>query len=446
MIKKMSIKNFKKISFMDFEPTGNVVQVHGKNAQGKSSLLDAIASAFGGAKKLGDSPVKEGEVDAEIIIERDDMKIIRRVKKTEDGINTQLEVYDKTGNLVRRPQEFLDKALGNALLDPTEFVNMTPKERMETLQVALGLADKFNEIAIERGRCYNERRERGREEIIYQGQLKDYADLPERAVDEKQNQADIDFTMAEIKKIDELYDRQANETELRRKEEEDALEKRRIYERTRNERNGIEGRIEKLTMELERAHKEIKSKREDENIARDEMELAESKRVQGFTVPSGVAAKHRALKEDLKKYILNTKESERIAMRAKLLREQKDLLSKIDELTGKIRGLDENKKELLRATKFPIDGMAFGDEDIEINGIPFSSSSTAEKILMSVVINSEIKDGVKIMRIPDGSALDDGSMEKLKEIADKKDIQFFVETVDRSENSNVLIVEEGRLK
>ena len=460
-IKKLTVRNIKKISFAEIEPESEVVEIHGKNAQGKTSILQAIMMAFGGKTEFGEMPIKEGEERAEIVVEKDDMKIIRKLKRVQGGsIATQLAVMDKSGNVIRRPQEFLDKALGSAMLDPTEFVSMSSKERRVALQEALGIKQDFDELDMERGRIYNERTQLGREVGKIDGRLMEYDDLEKDDIDELQNQSDIDEVMRKSAEIEKLFDRERNAAEERRKSNErmDFLKNKqsecqiKIKEgRDDKEENDEEIRRYKgMIRELEAENRGLDEAVETYENSKKKLEAEEADLMfemgKGYTVPKDKIQEHEELKGELKQLVQNTKENERRASKRRLQEEHRQLREKLDAHTGQIKAIDEKKKSLLRETKFPVPGMAFGEDDIEMDGIPFTSSSTAEQILMSVVINSKIKNDIKIMRIPDGSMLDDKAIKKLRQMAIENGLQIWIESVSRDHKDNVLVIEEGRIQ
>ena len=105
---ELRAENFKRLKAIRINPTGNTVMIGGRNAQGKSSTLDAIEAALGGGKHLPDEPVRRGERKAKIVLELDDITVTRRFSRT----GSSLEVLAKDGSKLKSPQAVLDKLLG----------------------------------------------------------------------------------------------------------------------------------------------------------------------------------------------------------------------------------------------------------------------------------------------------------------------------------------------
>ena len=57
-ILEFSAENFKRLKFVTFKPKGRITTLSGKNDQGKSSVLDAVMYAFGGAKAAPEMPMR----------------------------------------------------------------------------------------------------------------------------------------------------------------------------------------------------------------------------------------------------------------------------------------------------------------------------------------------------------------------------------------------------
>ena len=77
---RLQAENFKRLKAVSNTPEGNIVQISGKNGQGKSSVLDSIWPALGGAEVLPKKPIREGAEDATIRLDLGQYIVTRKFK------------------------------------------------------------------------------------------------------------------------------------------------------------------------------------------------------------------------------------------------------------------------------------------------------------------------------------------------------------------------------
>jgi recombinational DNA repair ATPase RecF len=78
-------ENYKKLRIVEITPKGRIVQITGKNGQGKTSVLDAIWSALVGAKAIPEKPVRKGADKARIKIDLGELIVRRDISTTGAG-------------------------------------------------------------------------------------------------------------------------------------------------------------------------------------------------------------------------------------------------------------------------------------------------------------------------------------------------------------------------
>lgn len=126
-------------------------------------------------------------------------------------------------------------------------------------------------------------------------------------------------------------------------------------------------------------------------------------------------------------------------------REEQSLLGDAyAKLNQELHELDEIRRSALEGASFPVPGLGFSDDGVTFNGVPFSQASSAEKIRVSFAIGASMDPDLRVMRILDGSLLDDDSMAILREMAAGHDYQLVVERVG-SGDEGALILEDGEL-
>ena len=122
-----SIADFKRVRLVEIRPSENGLTIlGGRNAQGKSSCLDAIAYALGGEMfRPTDVNNHEGEKNAAIRVEIDGL-IVERA-----GKNAALKITDSRG--MRGNQTLLNDIVGKFALDLGSFMRASDAEKAKML-------------------------------------------------------------------------------------------------------------------------------------------------------------------------------------------------------------------------------------------------------------------------------------------------------------------------
>jgi hypothetical protein len=132
-------------------------------------------------------------------------------------------------------------------------------------------------------------------------------------------------------------------------------------------------------------------------------------------------------------------------LRMKLLQEVDIVVERGKLAKAALAAHDKNKQDKLAAAEYPIEGLAFCDDGILFNGIPFAQCSESQRIMVSAAIGAALNPKLRVMFIRDGSLLDKKRMEALGELAREKDIQCWVEVVDESGEVGICI-EDGAIR
>ena len=156
-INSLQLENVKRIKAVKLEPTENgLTLIGGKNNQGKTSVLDSIAYALGGADFKPSNTRREGSmVDPYLRVTLSNGIIAER-----KGKSSTLKVTDPSGN--KAGQALLDSFVSTFALDLPKFMNSTDKEKAKVLLQIIGVGDKLAEYDLEEDRLANERLAVGR--------------------------------------------------------------------------------------------------------------------------------------------------------------------------------------------------------------------------------------------------------------------------------------------
>jgi len=81
---------------------------------------------------------------------------------------------------------------------------------------------------------------------------------------------------------------------------------------------------------------------------------------------------------------------------------------------------------------------------VTYGGIPFDQASSSEQLRVSMSIAMAANPKLRVIRIQDGSLLDDNSMAAIAETAKANDYQIWIERVDDSGKVGI-VIEDGRV-
>lgn len=152
-INKLEIENVKRIKAVKVEPTKDgLTIIGGKNNQGKTSVLDAIAWALGGEKYRPSKAVRDGSV----IPPNLHVVLSNGIVVDRKGVNSALKVTDPAGK--KAGQQLLNSFVEQLALDLPRFMEANDKEKADTLLQIIGVEDQLLELTHEENELYNRRR------------------------------------------------------------------------------------------------------------------------------------------------------------------------------------------------------------------------------------------------------------------------------------------------
>lgn len=397
---RLAAENIKRLKAVDIEPDGTLQIITGRNAQGKTSVLDAIWLALGGGQASKDTPrpIRDGETSAAVTLDLGDL-LITRTWDAEKG-KTELKVTAPDGAKYRSPQTLLDGLVGKLSFDPLAFTRLTAREQRQALLDLLDL--DFAAADRERARLYNIRLETGR-------QMHAYGDLPKLPADAPTAESSGTLLVDRINMAHEAADairkaRAAIDSCLTRLEDIDQ----RIAS-LQNER-------EATTASIAEWERRIDDMPEPEDVTGLRAALA------------GIEARNAEARENAR--ILAAREA------------QKALQAEYTELTRTINAIDQRKADALAAATMPVDGLGFDDQGVTFNGVPFGQASAAEQIRVSLAMAMALNPSLRVIRILDGSLLDADSMAAIAAMAKAGDYQVWVERV-ADDADTAVVIEDG---
>lgn len=151
-INQLEIENVKRIRAVKIEPAKNgLTIVGGKNGQGKTSVLDAIAWTLGGDKYRPSQPTREGSIIPLTL----HIKLSNGLVVERKGKNSDLKVTDPSGN--KSGQQLLNGFVEELALDLPKFMRSSSKEKAGTLLRIIGVEDQLKSLEHQEAEIYNRR-------------------------------------------------------------------------------------------------------------------------------------------------------------------------------------------------------------------------------------------------------------------------------------------------
>ena len=140
-INSLAIENVKRVKAVQMELAQNgLTVIGGRNGQGKTSVLDAIAWALGGDKfKPSNATRDNSTIPPEIHIELSNGLVVER-----KGAKSSLKVIDPTGE--KAGQKLLDSFIEKLALDLPKFMGMNSKDKATTILQIIGIGDGLADI------------------------------------------------------------------------------------------------------------------------------------------------------------------------------------------------------------------------------------------------------------------------------------------------------------
>jgi len=412
----LKAENIKRLSAVDITPEGNVVVVGGKNAAGKTSVLDSIAYALGGKGAIPKKPVKKGKEKAKVIADLGDITVTRTF--TQSG-GTNLVISNKDGARYPSPQSILDRLTGKISFDPMQFLSMKADEQKVTLRQLIGV--DFTEIDGDISTVYDLRKGLNVKIKADKARLEGmpfHEDEPER-IDTEELVKEVGRIADNNKAVDNL-EHKIESAESRIEMAEDSIE-------------GYQKQISDIQDEIARLK------------ARQKVLRAEVKNYEDRIGKLGD-------KQDPQPVMRQVKEAERNNLKVVENNNYRIARNQIandeqaaTEYTNTLEQLRQKKDKMISDAKFPVEGLGFDEDGVTFNGLPLDQASLAEQIRVSVAMGIALNPKLKILLIRDASLLDEDNLKILMDMAETEDAQLWIERVGEGDEVSV-IIEDGAVK
>lgn len=349
-INALQVENVKRVKAVSLEPSANgLTVIGGKNGQGKTSVLDAIAWALGGDRYRPSNAEREGStLPPHIKLELSNGLTVER-----SGKNSALKVVDTTGN--RSGQQLLNEFVEQLAIDLPRFLRASNREKADTLLQVIGVGDQVRSLEVKEKEVYNRRHMIGQEadrKRKYADELPHYPAAPNEPVSASQlirQQQDILARNGENQRkrmranqIEHEYGRTAAHVSLLRSQLADA-----------------EKQLQQLEADLAIAQKDALDL-QDESTDEIERSLQE---IEQINIQVRANCDREKAEQDAAHYA-----------------------QQYQDLTKELEEIRHDKYALLDSAKLPLPGLSVEDGELTYNGKKWDCMSGADQLIAATAI------------------------------------------------------------
>lgn len=408
-INSLELENVKRIKAVKVEPTQNgLTTIGGRNNQGKTSVLDAIAWTLGGNKFKPSSPVREGSTIPPVL----NITLSNGLKVERKGKNSTLKVTDPNGN--KAGQQLLDEFIEELALDLPKFMNANNKEKASILLKIIGVEDQLIELNHKEIELYNNRRAIGQiadQKKKYAKEQVFYNDVPKDLISP---QSLINQQQAIL----------AQNGENQRKRE-------RVTQ--------IEYSVSTLTKEIAALKKQLQAKEQELNKATADLTIAKTNALDLIDQST----------EELEKNLADIEETNR-KIRANLDKEKaeedaKQYQVQYEKLTEQIETVREKSINLLKNADLPLPGLSVEDNELTYNGKKWDSMSGSDQLKVATAIVRKLNPDCGFVLIDKLEQMDIETMNEFGAWLEQEGLQAIATRVSTGDECSI-IIEDGYVK
>lgn len=405
-INKLEIENVKRVKAVKIEPTANgLTIVGGRNNQGKTSVLDAIAWALGGNKYKPSQADRVGSVIPPFL----SVTLSNGLVVERKGKNSDLKVIDPNGE--KGGQQLLNSFVEELAIDLPKFMNATNTEKAKILLQIIGVGDKLFELEKADKEIYNQRHTIGQiadQKQKYANEQPYYNDAPK-----------------ELVSISELLQQQQS-----------ILAKNGENQRKREQVGNIERQYTFQSQEVERLKQQL-------NIA--EMNLAKTAQDLEIAKTSALDL-HDESTEALEANIQHIDEINR-KVRANLDKDKAeidaaDYRGQYDKLTAQINEIRKQKTDLLENANLPLPGLSVSEGELIFNGQKWDNMSGADQLRVSTAIVRKLKPDCGFILLDKLEQMDIQTLNEFGTWLEGEGLQAIATRVSTGEECSI-IIEDG---
>jgi len=452
-ITELKVANFKRIELVEIQRGDGPAIIAGRNAQGKSSTLDALNVLLWGKSGMPPGLARTGTKGADLRVAFDNGIVIERKVSPSGLVAAKITTADGMSP-AGGPQAWLDERLSKTACDPLALLNLPAGKLAAELSRIVGLNTRA--LDAERAQVYAQRTAIGRLKKDAEGALasleKPDNDTPIIPVSSAAIAAEIaTATQAQTTKakhiatadecsrgIDSLIgqaERAEEEAAAMSRDADEALEKAEAAAAAKI----IDAKENRELAKGVAAGKTAAAKDFRERAAKGEaMETQARADAEAVVIPDVEDAQRRLSEVDTVNAAVASKQAW-IAAETRALKHGATYAAESEA----IEALDEKRREMLAAAEWPVDGLSIEDGKVTLQGHPIENASQAERLRFGVALALAGDPEIPVVLVRDGSLLDDDSMELLADAVAERGGDLWIERVGTGD-AGAIVIEDGR--
>lgn len=405
-INKLEIENVKRVKAVKMEPAADgLTVIGGRNNQGKTSVLDAIAWALGGEAFRPSEAVREGSViPPNLKVIMNNGLVVER-----KGKNSALKVTDPSGQ--KAGQQLLDSFVEKLALNLPKFMESSGKEKAKTLLKIIGVGDQVEALERQETDQYNRRRAIGQiadQKKKFAKEQPYYPDAPKELVSPTEL----------IRQQQEILARNGENQRKRDLADQIQIDYNRQYERVKSleaEFSEAKAKLSAIESDLETARKSAEDL-QDESTAELEANIANIEEI------------NRKVRANLDK--------------DKAEEDARECQRQYDELTKELEETRDKKAALLKSAALPLPGLSVADGELVYNGQKWDNMSGSDRLKVAAAIVRKLNPECGFVLMDKLEQMDIDTLKEFGAWLEAEGLQVIATRVSTGEECSI-IIEDG---
>ena len=419
-INSLEVENVKRVKAVALEPAENgLTVIGGRNGQGKTSVLDAIAWALGGERMRPTNARRDGAAgDARLKVVLDNGIVVER-----KGKNGSLKVTDPAGK--KGGQALLDSFVEQLALDLPRFMNGSDKDKAATLLKVIGVGDELAALEAEEDRLANQRLTIGRMAKQKRGAADDmpfHANAPTGPV----SAAEL------IKEQQEILARNGENQRKRMRVEE-------LRQAAKAANSAVEAagrRVQQAEAELATARADLEREVRGYNEAVEELGTASKTADELVDESTAEIEASIAAIEETNAMVRDNQ------MRAAAEAEADELESQYADMNDQIDGVRARKRALLDGAELPLPDLSVERGSLVYKGQPWDCMSGSEQLRVATAIVRALKPECGFVLLDKTEQMDVQTLAEFGRWAASEGLQVICTRVSTGDECSI-VIEDG---